>query len=149
MKKFNQTITIEVSVDSIAQKLLGSFNADFAHKDILAEAIIGAAVNNHTLGYVYNALNGFTNDIDFTVGQTVDCHSDRYNYEFGDDEQYHQKRVPYGIVTIVEIDLYSSKKLKVEFNSTDSRGRVTTEQAWIDHIYCSGVDLSVVYTMQA
>ena len=74
MKKFNQVITIEVGIDSIAQQLLSQINPEFKHREILAEAIIGVHVENYDaqkLTYLYNSLNGFTSDINFKVGDFV------------------------------------------------------------------------------
>jgi hypothetical protein len=146
MKKFNQTISVEVSVDSIAEKLWSTFDPNFAHAELLTESIIGSNLESGKLGYVYNALNGFNNDIDFQVGQTVDCKESIYSWVPEVDSStstlkgtYRREYMPLGKATIVEINLYKSDKLLVEYNTLNSKGDYITETKWVDHRACSGL----------
>ena len=85
MKRFNKTITVEIQVDSIAQQLLSTINPEFKHREELVESIIGTALNSNSMLYIYNSLNGFTNDINFAVGDTVFCEKKIYKHILVDD----------------------------------------------------------------
>ena len=73
LPKFDQVITIEVSVASIYDKLVSTFPEDYKHKEALAHAIIGTTKDNGSIAHIYNALNGYTNAIDFQIGDEIDC----------------------------------------------------------------------------
>jgi hypothetical protein len=141
MKKFNQVIQIEIEVDMVAQKLLAEFKEDFKHRELLTETIVGTALNNGIVSYLYNSLNGFSADIDFKVGDVVICNGTWYQYYDMIDNQLVKtgKRVEIGICTIVEIDLYSDSKVKVEFESYSSDGTTSKELQWVDHRKCSKI----------
>lgn len=138
MKKFNKAIQIEVEVDAIAQKMFETIKTDNPHAEMIAEAIIGAAMNNDSLLLIYNALNGFTNEIDFKVGQEVVCNETIYQYvkvESTDgSDRWEQKTVPMGNVVIKEIDIYrNSDKVQVEYNYTKRDGSISKELKWVSH----------------
>jgi hypothetical protein len=92
MKKFNKVIQVEVSVDTIAEKLLETMAPDFKHREQVVEAIIGAMVEHeelHKIAPLYNALNGFSNDINFKAGDKVKLNKDgiRNNMQCHHDEK--------------------------------------------------------------
>lgn len=142
MKKFNQVITVEVSVDSIAEQLLKTMNPEFQHAEMLTEAIIGTALDKGTVGYIYNSLNGYTNDIDFKVGDVITCTEQTYGYvpDSEDNTTYTEKRMPIGECKVIEINVYRDDKLLVEFSKRNSKGEFTTKQTWVYHKNCSGID---------
>ena len=80
MKQFNQVITVEVSVDSIAQQLLKTFSSEFKHADALAETIVSTSLDKGTISFLYNSLNGYSNDINFKVGDMITCSESTYGY---------------------------------------------------------------------
>lgn len=150
MKKFNKVIKVEVNIDSIAEKLLATFSPDFAHKELLTEAIIGSAYEKNGLGYVYNALNGFTNDIDFKVGQVVVCTDTYYGYKLADDGVSFTQGyisltdIPFEHCIIEEINVYSDKKIKLFWQGMDSKGKDKLYDKWVSHLDCSGISEPVV-----
>ena len=73
MKRFNQEVNISISVDSIAQKMLESMDQYFRYKENVVEAVISSMLHSGDIHYIFNALNGYTNDIDFKVGDYVYC----------------------------------------------------------------------------
>lgn len=155
MKTFNKLIKIEVSVDDIAQKLLATFPADYIHKEMLTETIIGTSLNSSKISYIYNALNGYSADIDFQVGDRVFCGSEERRVNKFVDEQvpegelnpnWKPKRVfkTYDNVAIeecevVEIDLYSDNKLKVRYLQDEYRSeeRTDEQETWVNHRTCT------------
>ena len=144
MKKFNQVITVEVSVDNIAQQLLKTINPEFQHAEMLAETIIGTSLDKGTIGFLYNSLNGYTNDIDFKVGDVITCTEQTYGYVPDTDAEnnttYSEKRMSIGDCTVVEINVYKSDKLLVEFSKLNSKGEFITKQNWVNHKNCSGIN---------
>jgi hypothetical protein len=148
MQKFNKTIKIEVSVDSIAQKMLDLHaGSNFPHAELLVETIIGTALASDKLNYIYNALNGFTNDIDFKVGQHIYCTQKVYKYvqlsngaeETSDAKpklKWSQEYLELGDAVIKQIDLYSNKKLLVEYTAYNHVGDLKTYTEWVYHTEC-------------
>lgn len=137
---FNQTISIEVDVDTIHQKLMGTFPEDYKHKEILSHAIVGSAMEHGGIGFIYNALNGYTNDVDFGIGEVVECTSkDRIVYTPSTPEKKaNWEYAPIGQCTIVAINIYNTRKLRVEFISDKRDGSGTeVKREWVDHKTCS------------
>lgn len=141
MKKFNQVITVEVSVDSIANLLLQSMAPDFKHAVIVTEAVIATAMEKDTLGYIYNALNGYPPAIDFAVNDQIVCNAYKYSYGLNESNQREQKRVKIGNARVLEINGYSNTKVKVEYEVTTQDGKGKTETAWVNHKECNKIQL--------
>jgi len=137
MKQFNKTISVEVSVDSIANNLLSNMKEDFKHKELVVEAIIGSALEKGGLGYIYNSLNGFNNEINFQVGDAVISTDRTYlgtKDETGKVERNHQEIGP---CSVKEINIYADRKLLVEYSTYNRSGEFVVEQEWVYHKNCS------------
>mgnify|MGYP000259424106 CR=1 FL=1 len=137
MKKFNKTIEVKVSVDSIADKLLYTMSSDGKHNELVTETIIGNLLSSSTQGMsqLYNALNGYNNDIDFKVNDIIICSEKTYN-RVEEDGEYVEKYVAVGECRVIEVDIYRSDKLKVEYSKTDSLGNTKLETRWVSHSRC-------------
>lgn len=144
MKRFNEVIKVEVSIDAIADKLLNEFAEDYKHKEIVTEAIIGNMMRNtNQISQLFNALNGYTNDVDFEVGDEIICEDNYWGYviEEGSDEPV-QRHIPVGECFVKEIDLYrGNDKILVEFTALDREGVTKTRKEWVNHMKCSRVSL--------
>lgn len=137
---FNQTISIEVDVDDIHKKLMGTFPEDYKHKEILSHAIVGSAMEHGGIGYIYNALNGYTNDVDFKVGDILVCESnDKKVYDPITEENKRPdwKWKPIGDCQVVEINIYKQSKLRVEFQQKNSEGKSEITSVWVNHKTCT------------
>lgn len=136
MKKFNKVISIEVSVDNIANQLLATWaGSSFPHAEMLAETIIGTALNNSTVNLIYNNLNGYTNNIDFKPGDMVISSEQVYAYVQREDGEYTQKYVPIGECVIIRIDEYrTSDKVQIQYNGSDSKGNLKSYEKWVSHL---------------
>lgn len=164
MPRFEKSIQIEVSVDAIFDKLLGLLPRDYKHREVLAHAIIGSAVEKGNIGYIYNALNGFTNDIDFEVGQEVICSNTKRvewydaNLEEKDGKiipnndvgmpdykaNWKMRRVAIGKCVIKEINLYADEKLTVEYETENEYDRNRAPQkvtSYVSHKNCTKVPM--------
>ena len=150
MKKFNQTISVEVEVDAIADQLLSNFQKDYKHKEIVTEAIIGNAINSKgpAISQIYSALNGYDNTIDFAVGNLVHCTEKIYGYErvaepVSDDDkpQLEEKYVEMGECEVKEIDLYRRDKLYVLYQKTDRNGNIREDTRWVNHKNCQKLQI--------
>lgn len=125
MKSFNQTINIEVQVDTIANKLLSSMDDANPHSALIAETIVGTLAAEGRLSGLYNALNGWETTIDFKVGQRVNC----------DDTQYNgSKRQPIGNCEIIEINEYKSDsniKVSYEYLFDGNSKELSSGSKWV------------------
>ncbi len=136
IKKYNKVISVSVEVDSIAEKLLSTMNPEFKHTTELVDTIMGVMLERGKISYLYNSLNGFNNEINFKVGDTVK--SNIYNVittyvqkEGSDAWVSENAAITKG--KVVEIDLYRDNKIKVEFESTNYKGFTTTTFDWFNH----------------
>lgn len=135
MKKFDQVITVEVSVNSIAEHLLSVIDPQFKHADMLAESIIGTSLEKGTLGYLYNSLNGYGNDINFKKGDKVICTETTLTH-IPKDGALVQEWVKIGECEVDEVDIYRSDKLKVRYNKVNKQGESYIDDKWVDHNRC-------------
>ena len=136
MKKFNQVISIEVAVDTIADLLLANMNPDFKHKEIVAEAIVGRMMNDSSLSFLYNSLNGYPCTIDFKVDDEIKAVKPMRIYGFWTPESIANNDSCYGDVLdakIIEINVYSNQKLNIEYLVPDKKGVMQKQTKWVNH----------------
>ena len=137
MKKFNQVISIEVPVQSIADLLLSNLHPDFQHKEIVAEAIVGRMMNDNSLGYLYNSLNGFPLTLDFEIGDKISTQGSGFaHYAYWTEETIEKRSTVHNYITegtVVYIDPYKDKKLKIEFFAPDREGNMKPQTEWVKH----------------
>jgi hypothetical protein len=133
MRQFNKVISVEVSVDDIANQLLSTIAADFKHRELVAETIIGTSLEKGTLGYLYNSLNGYTNEINFFAGDRISCKS-RERREYVEGEM---KWAEIGDCDILEVNPYAQNKLYVRWFDVKQDGTPTERTQWVDHLKCS------------
>lgn len=136
---FNQTISIEVDVDSIHQKLMETFPEDYKHKEILSHAIVGSAMEHGGIGFIYNAMNGYTNDVDFKVGELVNCTSQVKREYIPSTPETKANRImkEVGNCEIVDINLYKTDKLCVKFMQHNYEGQSEEVTRWVNHKTCT------------
>lgn len=142
MKKFNKTISIEVSLDAIANQLLSTISDGFAHRELIVETIIGTAHENGSLGAIYSALSGYKTELDFEIGQEVAV-SDVSVYSYvsvptsdtNPEKIFKEQRVPVLLATVREINLYKSNGdcVMIEYAFTKRDGSQSTAKLWVDH----------------
>lgn len=162
LKQTHKVIEIKVNVDDIADKLLNTFPEDYKHRVLLTETIIGSAVNAGNISYIYNALNGYTAEIDFKVGEMLICSAQerrQTNFtnvnegKFVDNEpvapkweRKNSEDVEIGECQIVEIDIYRDDKIKVRFmqDSYYTYGSQEMTDQWVNHRTCQKVNIEPV-----
>ena len=142
MKQFNKVISVEVSVDSIAKRLLDTLPEDYKHRELVAEAIIGPMVSNDlggSLGALYNSLNGFVNEINFAKDDVVDVTDGYYqSYPIVDGKILTTgKNIKTGLARIIEVDVYRFRdQIQVEWPVITKKGGtdyvVDFQKRWID-----------------
>jgi hypothetical protein len=125
MKSFNQVITVKVSVDTIAKNLLNQINSDFKHRELIVESIIGGMLNEDVLGYLHNSLNGYTEEINFKVGDKVKTDRGGIMHYVGND------RKEFNQGTVKDIDHYKRNKLLIEVQLPDE----SYYSEWCNHVY--------------
>jgi len=123
MKKFNQSIKVEVEVDAIAEQLLSTINPEFKHREQVVESIIGNAIREKSMTtQIYNSLNGFSNEINFKVGDIVKCSRGLYDQDKKGN-----------ICRVIDVNIYNHyDKLRVEYYN--SKGELNEQ--WVSHSYC-------------
>lgn len=126
-KMYNTTIKIEVSVDSIAQRLLDALNPEFNNKAGLVDAVIGSALEKQTLGFIYNSLVGFTNDLAIQVGQKMMCTDKTRGYKNvaseGDEQPiWKNDWLEIGECTVIGVNPYSNNPVTIEFQYINDKG---------------------------
>jgi len=131
--QFNETIQVELDLNQVTDMLVQVFDPAFKHIPLVANAIMGnLSKNPRTVGDLYHALLGFSNEIDFVVGDIVEC-NETYYYE-GD-------YVPYGRCKVIDIDLYSDHKLRVEYErkrkDKEEGIKVENSTSWVRHTTCN------------
>lgn len=139
MKNFNRQITVIVEADTIAQNLLNQLNEAFAHRESLVEAIIGSS-NDRQLSFIYNSLNGFSNDVTFTVDQKVICSQEVWMYT-EKDGKFEEKRVPVGDAVIMSIDPYKDETLEIQYTYIGKDGNASAKTMRVNHSKCKEVPL--------
>jgi hypothetical protein len=136
MKNFNKVITVEVSVDSIANLLLDSMSTEFKHRESVVESIVGRMMNDGSLSYLYNSLNGYSSAIDFQVGDVVSSINGFRTYAYWTQESIDSNNTVYGSVyegRIVEINEFADKKIRLEYTVPNKKGGFDTNTQWLSH----------------
>lgn len=145
MVKFNESIRITVEVNTIAEMLLAQMSADFKHKEIVVESIIGRALasDKSALSRLYNALNGHIPSIDFSIGDMVVPENvTPYAYWSKDDAGVLQRSSKKIVAAkIVEIDLFKDQNIRVEYEAPLRDGTMETSSTWINHTDCKKIVL--------
>jgi len=148
MKKFNQEIKVTVQVDTIANNLLASFDKSFPHAEMLTETIIAIGIEKDTISLIYNNLCGFTNDIDFKIGQEVVCSDKIYGYvpkttkELGVPVTYDQEYVVIGNCVITDINTIKDSKVQIKYSALNRRGESEQLEKWVSHTTLSLVEIA-------
>ena len=148
MKNFKGIVRVEVAVDSIANHLLSTFNEDNKHRESITETIIGSLMETNNqigLSHLYNSLNGFSNEIEFKVGDLVVCTDEIYRFspvepgEEGGEITYEREYSQLGQCTVVRININKSNKLEVEYNDITRSGNTESTTRWVSHLACDRV----------
>lgn len=161
-QEFNEVITIEVPVQEIYKQMVSTFPEDYKHKELVAHAIVGSALRHGGLSYVYNALNGYSPDINFQVGDMVVCTSEDRHVWYDSNQMdskgnpldqeassvaakpnWKRRCVQVGNAKVVGIDLYSPNKLVLEFETANhyDENKYKFTQERVDHRTCTKVVL--------
>lgn len=139
MKRFNQTISIEIEVDAIAQQLRGMFKEDSPYADTVVEQIIGRASSKDTilLSRIMSAMNGFRKEIIAEIGNTY--HTKDYKvYGYWTEESKEHNNTVYGYVEqvkVIDINEYADNQLHVEYQIPNKKGELETRNSWISASY--------------
>lgn len=163
MPNFNQTIEVKFEVDDIYKMLKDTFPTDYKHREVLSHAVIGTALQNGSLSYIFKALSGFTNDIDFEEGDMVVCSSESRQewYDANKEDEngtpkegwipdegepnykplWKRRGVAIGACKVVGINLYSEYKLLVEYAGADRYDPAKTQvlREWVSHQQCNKI----------
>lgn len=136
LKKFNKSIEISVSVDMIASQLLKAMDQSNPNAALIVNTVIGSSLSTGKIGFVYNAINGWQDEINVTIDKEYLCLGsklDMYRPADGQMETMHK-------CIVQEIDEFrDGNKINVSFtyirkgNNAGDEPVVMTSKTWVDH----------------
>ena len=143
MKNFNRIITIEVSVDSIAQQMLAQINPEFKHREMLVETIFGRALSEDesAISKIYNALNGHTQELNFKVGDKI-APKDVEAWGYWTAESIEKNNTVRGKITtatVKEINIHANRQILLEFEVPQKNGTVKMQNEWVYAYQCEKI----------
>lgn len=144
MKKFNQVISVEVEVDTIADLLLSNMNPECKHSELVVESIVGRLLENNSIGYLYNSLNGYSSDINFQVGDNIASDEGISVWGYFTPESIENNSSVRGKIkeaVVVAVNKYADLKLKVEYKIPQKTGESKKESEWVSHKYWNKVNI--------
>jgi hypothetical protein len=134
MKKFFQTVNIEVEVDVIAQQLLKQMVPSTTSEDVV-EAIISRALAQDTnaLGYIHNAMLGHKPESKLFVDYIYTIKNIRV-YGYWTPESIEKNDTVYGNVetaTILAINPYSDTPVCIRYGVPQKDGSWLQVRRWV------------------
>ncbi len=146
LKRFNEEITIKISVDVIAEQLLSMFNKDEKHAIAVTESIIGNAMRDTTMiSQIYNSLNGYSNDIEFEPGDRIICDKTAYlwvNKGTVEEPNWKACEGKIGFCMVTQVDIHRDDKLEIEYNIGTAKGAMNLQKIWVYHTTCNKLDMN-------
>ena len=134
LKKFNQSISIEVEVDAIANQLQSMFRDEANFSSLVVEAIIGRSLSRDTalLGKLMSAMNGYSKEIGLSVGESysIKPFTDWGYWTQESKEKKDTVRGEVSAVTVLDINEYSDEPVKVCYEVPTLTGTRVVER-WI------------------
>lgn len=133
MKSFNKTITVEVSLDSIAQNMLGKMDKSVINASEIIETIL-ETIPLEKVQYLYNSLNGFSNEINVKVGEKYYCNHLLYqpHHPLIKKEGRTDSYIAIGNCIVTDVNLYSNDKVEVECDFW-RKNDIQKERFWVRH----------------
>lgn len=140
LKKFNQSISVEIEVDAIANQLQSLFKDEANFSNLVVEAIIGRALSRDTvlLGKLMSAMNGYSKEIGLCIGEKYPI-KNLTDWGYWTPESKEKKdtcRGDISAVTVVDINEYSDEPVKVQYEVPTLTGIKSVER-WISLSYFS------------
>ena len=132
MKKFDKSIMVEISLDSVAHNLLSKMD-----KSVIADTIVETIIETiplEKIQYLYNVLNGFSNEINIKIGDMFYCNHLLYHpyHPVVKNENRKDHYMPVGNCIVTDVNLYSSEKVQIECDFWTKNG-VQKERFWVRH----------------
>lgn len=132
LRKFNKDIQVTVSVDTIAEKLMKSMDWSNPNAALLVNTIIGTSLSSGKIGFIYNALNGWQDEINLTIGKVYNIdgkHLSMYNAADGEKDKVFA-------VEVIEIDEYrdgNKVNVKYSYSRKNDDTKLYNDSTWVDH----------------
>ena len=147
MRSFKDNYTVEISVDSIAQKLLSLMkDNNTPYVERVVESIIGTALDTDRLGTIYHTLMGLSLDIDLEIGEHVLCSHVTYMYKTPESrEKKDSQRSELGLCQVVDINPYKKDQVLVEYDYYNVNGDVIKTTMWVRYNECKRTAVPELY----
>jgi hypothetical protein len=129
MRKFNQIISVAFAVDAVTTMLLEKIDKSFPHRELLVETIItpliltGNDSDMIRLGNIMSAMFGHKAELDFVVGQVVECSEKVYK---------NNERVMIGRAVVLKVEpLKDRNHIQVEYTYLNNKGVEESGTQWV------------------
>lgn len=137
MQKFNQSITVTIEVDQIANQLRATMGVETPNADLICETIVGRMLASDMpgLGKLFSALNGHRKEIPLEVGSTIKIRPGALRvYGYWTPESIEKKDTVHGTVhdvTVKTINPYADREVEVEYMVPKIDGTMKLESTWV------------------
>lgn len=135
LKEYKEVIKVEISVNDIADELLSKMNPENNGNELIVETLIDNLRHSpEGLGQLYNSLYGRATNIDFKVGDIVEC--SRQTYAYRTEKDINSNKTSYdelGVVKILEVDMAATEKVRVEYHVYNNQGVPLKQEMWVKH----------------
>ena len=130
LRTFNETIKIEIALDTIAQMLLEKMDQNSPVKDLLVDQIIGSLRHAPSgISRLYNALIGHPNRCAYSVGDEIYISKNEFN-----TFNWHKSMEPVKAVkaVILAIDEFAARPLSIRYEYINRDFKIVSSEASAD-----------------
>jgi len=136
MRKFNKTVNVEMSADSVAEMFLASQHFLFEQREQFIETIVGTAMQSGTLGTIVGGFMGVLPKCELSVNTDVICSKTCYDYSTPESiEKNDTVCRNIGKATIIDTNPYAKECYQIEYWKTDLKGQQYLTQDWVSKMY--------------
>lgn len=130
--KFNKEISVTVPVDSIAKKLYETMDKTNPHAALITNVIIGTSLSENTINQIYNALNGWKDEVNITVGKNYMINGNNLNNIYSADKEWRKGIVP---VMVTGVNEYTSNtdNIEIKFEYKHENGEMKSSNCSVRH----------------
>jgi len=132
MKKFNKNVSVDMSVDVIAEMFLNSQAFLFENKETFIETIVGTCLEKGTLGIVLGGFLGVVPKCNLAIDTVVHCTKKVYDYSTEESRENQDTVIrEIGEATIIEHNPYAKECYKIVHARYKIDGSIYWADQWV------------------